>query len=105
MNEINILEDLKLQYYHTKLEKVKRIKKICEHLLVVKSLEAANDLKKEMHKIAGNAGSYGFDTLSKIARDMEILLEKQIRLNDISLFNKEFLNQFLYHFCYQSIHF
>ncbi|MBP7562938.1 MAG: response regulator [Candidatus Cloacimonetes bacterium] len=98
MNEINILEDLKLQYYHTKLEKVKRIKKICEHLLVVKSLEAANDLKKEMHKIAGNAGSYGFDTLSKIAREMEILLEKQIRLNDISLFNKEFLNQFLYQF-------
>lgn len=75
-----ILSDLKESYQKSIFDKLERLEKLI--LTVQKHPTKAHlrNLKIEVHKIAGSAGSYGYFAVSRLCKDLETQLIKQIDL-------------------------
>lgn len=72
----NILLHSKEVYKHSIPEKMKRLQDLVNHLHERFDEETLRSLRLEVHKLAGNAGTYGYMPVSKICKqfDEELLL-------------------------------
>lgn len=96
---------LKISYQKTIPDKIERLEKMILNLQRNSDVEHIQTLKKEVHKIAGSAGSYGYMAVTKICKALESDLEKLIELSKIEKLNQawfesldEFFTQIKLHF-------
>lgn len=100
----NPLNRLFLNYDTRIHEKIELIKKLCQQVKDNPSNENLASLKNEVHKIGGNAGTYGYPKVTEICRaleqDLRSLLESTGSENefpDLDLFMQEFTTRFQPH--------
>lgn len=68
-NDQDFMAELRAYYLSTAEEKVGALRELYERLTAAPGDEAlAEDLRRRVHSIAGSAGSYGVDALSRMAR-------------------------------------
>ena len=48
-----------------------------------------NDFHRTVHSLVGSAGTYGFDSLSKSCRDLDIYLQQLLSCPDLKLSQKK----------------
>lgn len=75
-----LLADLKADYESTISDKIERLEKMILAIQNDPSIENLQNLKKEAHKIAGSAGSYGYMAVSELCKNLELNLNEQIEL-------------------------
>ncbi|MCH9613809.1 MAG: Regulator of RpoS [Chlamydiia bacterium] len=75
----DFLEDLKKEYEASIPEKISGVKDLIEKIVKEFSSENIETLKKELHKIAGSAGSYGHMEVSRFCKKMETSLEEDLK--------------------------
>lgn len=101
----DLLEELKGCYQKTIPDKIELLEKLI--LIVDKSpsLDNLQNLRNEVHKIAGSAGSYGYMSVSELCKNLELNLIEQIDLAKKGLMNyqwllalEEFFTQIKLHF-------
>lgn len=73
-----LLDELKQVYEKSIFDKLERIEKLIINLQNDPTVENIQDLKSEVHKIAGSSGSYGYPKVSKLCKDLELNLIQQI---------------------------
>lgn len=73
-----LLTDLRNSYQKTISDKIERLEKMILDVQKNPSIENAQILRGEVHKIAGSAGSYGYMTVSNLCKNLELDLIKQI---------------------------
>lgn len=85
-------ESIFLEYQKTIPGKLDRLKRLIQTLKDNQSLENLKQLQMEVHKIAGNSGTYGFMNASDLCKALDQdLLEKMKNFPHSSLDN-EYLN-------------
>lgn len=87
-----LLADLKMDYQKTIADKIERLEQMILHAQKNPSLENLQLLKREVHKIAGSAGSYGYMAVSDLCKNLEFDLNKQIDLVKRGQFNPQWLS-------------
>lgn len=99
------LEELKINYDKTILDKVERVERLILNVQKEPSESNLQQLNEEIHKISGSAGSYGYPEVSLLCREMEKKLLKQINALNAGEFDMdwlasldEFFTKFKYHF-------
>jgi|GEM_PF-2898236 len=100
--DIPIPPELVAKYRKGIFEKINRIEaltKACE-----KNRESLKDLRMEVHKIAGSAGSYGFVGASNACKEHELFLMEELKsknpLEGVDKKNAAFLRKLRLHFQY-----
>lgn len=99
------LEDLKKKYQKTIPDKVESLQRLILSFQKNPSKETLNELKREVHKIAGSAGSYGYPVVSALCREIELelikresLIEKGDLKTDWAVCLDEFFTRFKLYF-------
>lgn len=75
----DFLEGLKKEYEASIPEKISHIEGLIKAIQEGFSKENVEALKKELHKIAGSAGSYGHMEVSRFCKKMELKLEEDLK--------------------------
>lgn len=78
-NIMPIYEKLRREYQDSIPLKIDKIQSIIEHFQTSDSLETLNELKFEIHKIAGSAGSFGYPLVSNICKEFEKEINQKIK--------------------------
>lgn len=94
----DFLDDLKNEYRASIPEKIAKIESLIKAIETGFSNETVTTLKKELHKIAGSAGSYGFEEVSRFCKKKEVSLEEDLK--DIERYRdkEEWLNSLWFFF-------
>lgn len=78
-NTMPVYEKLRKEYQDSLPIKIEKIQSIVDNFQKSDSLETLNELKFEIHKIAGSAGSFGYPTVSNICKEFEKDINQKIK--------------------------
>jgi len=93
-----LLSKIKDEYQKSIPEKLNRIGTLIEKVRKCKNRESLLELKHEVHKIAGNAGTYGYPLVSELCKKKEFDLLHKVDLIEAGSFDPSWikdLNEFL----------
>ncbi|MCI5052524.1 MAG: response regulator [Simkaniaceae bacterium] len=97
-SEVDFMDDLRAQYQKSIPEKVAKIDSMISNLETTPSDPELEDLKVELHKISGSAGSYGYHEVSIICKAIVNDLLDLIPNIEALKSNPDFLVQLRRHF-------
>lgn len=89
VNASHAEDDLIKEYVKTIGDKIGLLTELVKSVQANPSTDSLTALKNSVHKIAGSAGTYGFLDVSKICKDMEFQITRQLSSNAIE---KEWVN-------------
>ena len=92
MKQKDVLSQLQHEYEETISQKIQLLSDLIEALKQKKDTDSLTALRGEVHKIAGNAGSFGFGEVSALCKEMEQELVKRIEHFSPSACEEDFLN-------------
>lgn len=69
-----ILAEITEEYRKTIPQKLELLDQLVSSLQTKKTLEALQALRQHIHKVAGSAGTYGFDEVSSLCKQWDIRL-------------------------------
>lgn len=92
MNQKDVLNQLQQEYEESIPLKVQLLSDLIEQVKKEKSKESLASLREEVHKIAGNAGSFGFGEVSALCKEMDQKLVREIGNFSPSLFSEAFIS-------------
>lgn len=78
-NIMPVYEKLRKEYQDSIPIKIEKIQSIVNNFQKSDSLETLNELKFEIHKIAGSAGSFGYPNVSIICKEFEKDINQKIK--------------------------
>lgn len=87
-----ILAEIKDEYRKSIYSKIERLEEFILNVQKKSDVSSLQELKVEVHKLAGSSGSYGYPKVSEICKIMEIELIKQIDLAKYSKPSPQFIN-------------
>jgi DNA-binding response OmpR family regulator len=100
-----LLSDIKLEYQNSIPDKLERLEKMILAIQKNLTLENLENFKREIHKIAGSAGSYGYSKVTDLCKQMEEEVTEQIELFKINSYAAswdmkldDFFTQIKFHF-------
>lgn len=82
------MEELKAKYKETIPAKLEEINNLIGALKEKKDRDALQKMQMVIHKLAGNAGSYGFDEVSKVCKEMDKKLKERLESIDSKPFEE-----------------
>lgn len=88
----DFLEELKKEYQASVPEKISHVESLIQAVADNFSNETVEALKKELHKIAGSAGSYGHQEVSRFCKKMEVSLAEDLKKIEQFRNNPEWMN-------------
>lgn len=87
------LENLKKEYLITVSDKLVLLTELVKTAQKTPNADSLNALKNAVHKIAGSAGSYGFQNVSNLCKELELQLNQQLSFN--ANIGKEWINSLI----------
>ncbi len=94
----NTLDGLKKEYIKSIPKKIKYLEDLIDMMKEKKDQETLKNFRFEVHKLAGNAGTYGFSKVSQLCKAQEQLLIPYIESFSSSMMSQSFflnLDQFI----------
>lgn len=76
----DLMLELQADYNKTISDKIERLEKMILAIQKAPTVDHLENLRWEVHKIAGSAGSYGYEGASELSKNLELDLIKQIEL-------------------------
>ena len=92
MNQKDVLKELQQEYEESIPQKVQLLSDLIDQVKKEKNKESLTALRGEAHKIAGNAGSFGFGEVSALCKEMDQKLVREIESFSPSIFSKAFID-------------
>lgn len=75
------MQELKQKYENTIYDKIELLTTLCIAVQKNPNKSTLSDLKTEVHKIAGSAGSYGYTAVSALCKELDAQISEKVQRN------------------------
>lgn len=99
------LPDIKASYQKSIFDKVERLENLIRRVKKNPNQKNFQDLRTEIHKLAGSSGSYGYVNVSSLCKELEVDLTHQMELIKEASFDLNWLNVLDHFFTDLKLHF
>jgi len=100
-----LLSSLKETYQKSIIDKVERLERLILTVQRTPSIAHLEALKEEVHKIAGSAGSYGYQMVSELCKNLEGEINQQLKIARTGEIQTDWINSLDEFFTQIKLHF